>query len=186
MDNKIIEFIKECEDLWKEIQNEYCYKDIPLIFIDTFDDRVKYLGDNSMMTTCFTALVEDPNLPDDDTIVEGLKVEVYMPLEQLYYIIIKCELNFDKALKYIKICLKHEMGHVIYENSVYVGKTYTEWMNGYNKSKNDYNSLPEIKADSNDEYLFNRFNKFFSLSGEKEANDIVGITKEDINYLWRI
>lgn len=134
MDNKTLSKIDDLIDksfsYWYNLRGKYGFEEIsiPITFypftylleLNWSTVTTLYKG-NSRCRTIITSHF------DDDDNIERLSYHVYWSYEDLYRLLIECELNYDKAFESIKFTLLHEMGHIIDYNTRFLGKTVDDW-----------------------------------------------------------
>lgn len=157
---------------------------------DEIVDAVRYNVD-AMMVTVIIACNDAVNYDETDTPMEARIVgniwgATYMSYENLYGLILECEMDFDRVDRCLEFMMRHEMGHVIDKQLNFVGKTIGEWNLGYEKVKQEEASMPKLRKNASYASRLKWLRQYFQLPAEKLANELVGITDEDIVEYWRM
>lgn len=189
MDNNLLKkingLIEKSFMYLSQLQTQYGFTNIELSIYPwtyTNDDikcQINSNGPSAMMFTLIT--IDEVNVYDDgNKDIKKMVGHIYMPYEQLYQLLIECDLDYDKTFECMKFTIRHEVGHIIAANNKYVGKHPDEW-NKHCNDGFDYSNFPKVRKNATFENRCKWFVKYnFEIPAEKEANEAVGITPEEI------
>lgn len=115
-----------------------------------------------------------------DGILEDVKGTIYISYEEIYAIIIDCNMDYDKSLYCISHLFTMMYGYIVYLHNTFINKPvkeYMDWRNIHGKNVNNYNSLISCYPtySENFDWFVGRCN----LTPWKEMMETVGFTKED-------
>lgn len=127
---------------------------------------------NSAMCT-----ITSPTVIDD--IVTDVISNVYLTYQSIYETFINTRLNAWTAIDSINFQTRHEIGHVVCDQSL-IGKTVDEWNNNSAGQDAAYESLPKLRRNASYDSRLKWYLMYNQLPIEKMANEIMGITEEDI------
>lgn len=140
--------------------------------------EIEFLRDSKDNNSAFMTTLSECMGNPDDMIIQYIKSCVYMSYENLFELVLDCEMRWDDVLESLKHAVRHELGHVLYARETYIGRPHDEWLE-YIQETNGY----DIKLLRKNASLKNRIQfilDYMHIPHEKKANDIVGITDEDI------
>ena len=187
--NKRVYIENKMRDQWVELCKEFNINPIqcPLVFSDAkhlLDDAnkmraAKGIGKRNEITLSAFLVTMHVAIP-----VNGcMHNELIGIICNMTNVMNKFEHDFtaeeiDKKIPLLRTLIKHEIGHVIVEGSVYEGKTMTamELLIKETCSK-ETQTLSKLKG-INDDYEFAK--GYFQLKRESMANEAVGISLEEI------
>lgn len=158
MDNKLLKkingLIEKSFMYLSRLQTQYGFTNIKLSIYPwtyTNDDikcQINSNGPSAMMFTLIT--IDEVNVYDDGSRdIKKMVGHIYMPYEQLYELLIECDLDYDKTFECMKLAIRHEVGHVIAYNNKYVGKHPDEWNKHCNEG-NGYDNFPKLRKNAVD------------------------------------
>lgn len=187
MDNKTLskinDLIEKSFSYWYDLRSKYGFEkiSIPVTFypfthlveIDWSTVINLYKG-NSRCRTIITSHFDDNNN------IESLSYHVYWSYEDLYRLLIECDLDYDKTFESIKFTLRHEMGHIIDYNSRFIGKNINDWNKYVSDCEEIEQVIPKLRKNASYEKRMQWYLIYNSLPCEKQANEAVGITQQDI------
>lgn len=139
-----------------------------------------YRNDIRMLTVSTPRTNADSECPHDDEIIEDVIVDIYISNEQLYFLLIECNLDFDKAFECMKFGIRHEVGHIINIRKSYIGAPIRIWKKSFDEYSNHNLSLPKLRKNASNKSVIQWTLKYLEIPMEKAANEAVGITKDDI------
>lgn len=194
--NKVGNLIKDSFQYWDDLLNEFgISKDDGLTQLTIYsahdiigDPEIEelYKGEvychvHGIMNTTIYCLGDAVDIEDkNDVIVTGTLSKVYMCYQELFELIIDCNMDFDKALESMKYMLRHEFGHVLVYKKRFIGKEYGYYLSCLEKLKADYVSMPKLRKNASLKSRLAYDLKYMHLPDEAAANEEVGITDEDI------
>lgn len=195
--------VEQAIQYWERLSEKYCaeygFGPPGILFYNTsFDtpygdeivNAVRYNVDAMMATVivaCNDAVDYDTtDIPVDERIVGNIWAATYMSYENLYGLILECEMDFDRVNRCLKFIMRHEMGHIIDKHLNFVGKTAGEWNLGYAKVSEEEASMPKLRKNASYASRLKWLRRYFQLPAEKLANELAGITDDDIVEYWRL
>lgn len=147
---------------------------------DGVPEEVVDMSDTSrMVTICSICGINDPNISPNDRIIEDIDSRVFMSWTQLYQLIIECRLDFKDVYESMKFTLRHELGHIL-DHRRFIGKTTKEWNEMCDEYKHLQNMIPRLRRNASYQKRLEWYLMYNQQPVEKVANDLVGITEEDI------
>lgn len=197
-DKQIRELVNRVISYWGEIGDRYgklhdfdtpklqFYSQLPKKMYDTEDVyELRQSVDDVMLSIHFSCGKLDASLPWEGQIVEDTLTEAYVSYESLYRLIIDCGLDFDKVEILLRFIMRHEMGYAITKHTRLVGKTIADWNSENDRHRLELVTLPKLRKNASYNSRLNWLRQYFELPDEKVANDIVGITDDDIVEYWQ-
>lgn len=179
----IDEIISECWEYLQHINDTDCK--VELTFF-TVHDMISsdYMIDanfldipNYSMWTC----MEGVPLDDSSDIIKEIIGEIYMAYEDLYLLIIELGMDRNKIMESMKFNLRHELGHVISYNNILRGKTLDDFEEIHMEYERDVSNMKRPRKNASFDSRFKWWlNYHTNIHLEKLANDVVGITEQDL------
>lgn len=117
---------------------------------------------------------------EDDNIIKSIECGVYWSYEDLYRLLIECELDYYRAFESVKFTLRHEMGHILDYKNRFIGKNIEEWINHSSGCEQAETLIPKLRKNASYMKRMRWYLMFNSLPCERQANELVGITEQDI------
>lgn len=180
---KIDDLIERSFDFWYELREKYGLGNDPISVtfypIDAFADFKEEIQE-SLLTQKNSRCNSVISCTYSDGIISHVTGAVYWSYESLYRLLIECELDYDRTFESMKFTLRHEMGHILDYKKRFIGQNIQSW-NKYNEDSVVQNKLmPTLRRNAKYENRLRWYLIFNSLPAEKNANNEVGITEQDI------
>lgn len=197
MMHAIDKLINDSHKFWKKLCDiygpKYGFDRYPFTLYTTNFDKpytddmirdIRYSTDYRMITVLVACGTNNIDIPLADRIVTEIGGGVFMSYEELYSLIIECELDFEKALESMKFALKHEMGHIIDAHVIRIGNNIEEWNKNIEINNEESKKVSKLRKNASYENRLKWYKEYFQIPQEKRANDYVGITEDDIIADW--
>ena len=137
-----------------------------------------------------TAITDICYVVDDESLlITDIGGDIYIPTELILsnYICFNC--NKELLSEYYCHILKHEFGHILHARESLIGRLYND-----GRTFDDYfaanmvceRNLPKLRTNSSLENRLRFFVAYNNMPLEKGANDMVGISNEEIEYWERL
>lgn len=193
MEKQIRELVNWATVYWEEIGDRYGKRygfSDPEILFRSYPTGKLYEADDAnevrssiggIMVSIISSCGElNMKLPWEDQIVDDTWIRAYVGYEALYRLIIECELDFDRVKACLRFVMRHEMGYAIGKHMRLVGKTIKDWDLENDRHRLDRTTLPKLRKNASHNSRLNWLRCYFELPDEKTANDIIGITDDDV------
>lgn len=186
--NIVNEFIDIIHNIWDkeyqfmrhkypEILNNPAVKQVMFLVVNGASES-PHPGDSDItllqneLTTSSRHLISN----DADLVVE-VDICVLIHRYHILRILSDCNWNIDIASEHIRLSIRHELGHVT-DHASYIGCTSSDIDAWRETIKNDYDHIGDVPTDLDAYWRWQL--KYYDLSVERKANELAGITLEDI------
>lgn len=118
--------------------------------------------------------LDDPNslAPNCDDV----KSRIYMSYEDMYYVIIICQNDYDRFMKYFEFNVLHMIGHHLYMVANYMGKAIDP-----NRCQSEFDDNQPADDVRGFAYFIDRY---ASSPADVASNELVGITEEYLTEVY--
>lgn len=113
-----------------------------------------------------------------DGIVIGISSKTYVAFTNILRVSVDFNMDIDKIVEYYKMILTHELGHIVFSTNNEIGKT----INDVRLANNIVRNPTGIRRNASMKERLNWYIQHMNLPEEKEANDSVGLSMDEIIF----
>lgn len=184
MIKKSISLIDRISDNIVGIFNKYCNSDIRATLTicpynyNAIDDSAR-CAQSTASTICTYYF-------DKFNVIYDIDAIIYVPVEQILRNLIDFDLNTEILIEYYDVIIRHEIGHIIHIKNSFIGSTTGEVEDMMDEVMNMESDMPKLRRNASLKSRINWIKNWFSLPAEKMANDLGGVSMDEIIRLETI
>lgn len=182
--NKLADYIwRELSNYWMDMRDHLLDKSLVtsatlMVFSVTSEGIPEVVIDALKGGNAVTLTYYDHN--QDSDVVSSFRTYTYMSFEDIFVCFIDCGSDIDKCIKYLKVVLQHEMGHIIDSMNNEIGKEISLLLDGHRSAYKELERIPKLRRNASIQARLDRIRDVMTIPVEANANAAIGLTIEEI------